>query len=61
MACQGLPLLQQGDGEDDSNYNQLLRLRGLDDNRVFDWIKRKSDKYISPDVQNEMLEVMSKM
>jgi len=59
MAHQGLPL--RGDGEDDSNYNQLLRLRGIDDVHVLDWIKKKSDKYASPDVQNEMLEVMGKM
>ena len=60
MARQGIPL--RGDGEeDDSNYTQLLRLRGLDDIRVLDWVKRKSDKYTSPDVQNEMLEIMSKM
>jgi len=59
LARQGLPL--RGDGEEnDSNYNQMLRLRGLDDIRVFDWIKKKSDKYTSPDVQNEMLEVMSR-
>ena len=59
MARQGLPL--RGDGEeDDSNYNQLLRLRGTDDARVLDWIKRKNDKYTSPDIQNEMLEILGK-
>ena len=26
---------------DDSNYNQLLRLRGTDDSGVLDWINRK--------------------
>ena len=59
MARQSLPL--RGDGEgDNSNYNQLLRLRGTDDARVLDWIKRKSDKYTSPEVQNEMLEILGK-
>ena len=58
LARQGLPL--RGDGtEDDSNYTQLLRLRGIDDLRVFDWMKRKSSKYTSADIQNEMLMVMS--
>jgi len=58
LAHQGLPL--RGDGtEDDSNYTQLLKLRGIDDPRVFDWIKRKSNKYTSADIQNEMLMVMS--
>jgi len=33
----------------------------LDDNCVLEWIKRKSNKYTSPGIQNEMLEVMSKM
>ena len=55
-----LPL--QGDvKEDDSNYSQLLRLRGTDDARVLDWIKRKSDKYTSPEFQNDMLEILGKM
>ena len=47
--------------EDDSNYNQLLRFRGTDDAHVLDWIKRKSDKYTSPHIQNEMLEILGKM
>ena len=60
IARQSLPL--RGDvEEDDSNYSQLLRLRGTDDARVLDWIKRKSDKYTSPEVQNEMLEILGKM
>ena len=60
IARQSLPL--QGDvEEDDSNYSQLLRLRGTDGARVLDWIKRKSDKYTSPEVQNEMLEILGKM
>ena len=42
-------------------HNQLFKLKGLDDIRLFDWIKRKSDKCTSPDIQNEMLEVMSKV
>jgi len=34
---------------------QLLKLRGGDDPKVFDWISRKSSKYTSPEIQNEML------
>ena len=60
IARQSLPL--QGDvKEDDSNYSQLLRLRETDDARVLDWIKRKSDKYTSPEFQNDMLEILGKM
>ena len=40
LARQGLPLWRDGT-EDDSNYTQLLKLRGIDDPRVFDWIKKK--------------------
>lgn len=58
LARQGIPLRGDGD-EDNGNYIQLLKLRGLDDHRVFDWLKKKSSKYISSDIQNEMLKVMS--
>ena len=58
LARQALPL--QGDGdESDSNYIQLLKLHGEDDPRVFEWLKKKTDKYTSADTQNEMLKVMS--
>ena len=58
LARQGLPL--RGDGDEcDSNYLQLLKLRGDDDSRVFDWLKQKMDKYTSPVMQNEMIRVMA--
>ena len=58
LARQGLPL--RGDGDEiDSNYMQLLKLRGEDDARVFEWLKRKTDKYTSSDMQNEMMKVMA--
>ncbi len=38
---------------------QLLKLRGEDDSRVFQWIKKKTDKYTSGDMQNEMIKVMA--
>ena len=52
LARQALPLRGAGD-ESDSNYIQLLKLHGEDDPRVFDLIKRKTDKYTSADMQNE--------
>ena len=58
LARQALPLRGAGD-ESDSNYMQLLKLRGEDDPRVFDWLKRKTDKYTSAEMQNEMVKIMA--
>ncbi len=58
LARQALPLRGGGD-ESNSNYMQLLKLRGEDDSRAFQWIKKKTDKYTSGDMQNEMIKVMA--
>ena len=58
LARQGLPLRGSGT-ESDSNYMQLLYLRAEDDARITDWIRKKTDKYTSGDMQNEMLKVMA--
>ena len=58
LARQGLPLRGDGD-ETDSNFVQLLKLRAEDDSRVHDWLKKKTDKYTSADMQNELLKVMA--
>ena len=58
LARQGLPLRGHGD-EGDSNFHQLLKLRSEDDPRVKTWLSKKTDKYTSADVQNEMLKVMA--
>ena len=58
LAHQGLPL--RGDGsEDDSNYIQLLNLRAIDDPRIIEWLQKRSDKYTSPVIQNEILKIMA--
>ena len=58
LAHQGLPL--RGDGsEDDSNYIRLLKLRAIDDPRINKWCQKKSDKYTSPAIQNEILKIMA--
>ena len=44
LARQGLPLCGSGH-EDDSNFIQLLKLRGTDNLRITEWIERKSSKY----------------
>ena len=43
----------------DSNFIQLLQLRACDDPGVKDWLRKKTNKYTSPEIQNEMLEVMA--
>ena len=58
LAWQGLPLRGSSQG-DDSNFIQLLKFRGTDDVRMTEWIERKSSKYTTADMQNEMLTVMS--
>ncbi len=57
LSRQGLALRGDGD-ESDSNFMQLINLRSEDDERILDWIKKKTDKYMSPLMQNEMVKVM---
>ena len=58
LARQGLSL--RGDGtEDNSNFNQLLHLRALDDPNLLTWIQKKAEKYTSPEIQNELLKIMA--
>ena len=50
----------QGDGsEENSNFVQLLRLRADDYAFIKEMINKKTDKYTSADIQNEMLKIMS--
>ena len=54
LSRQPLPL--RGDGDEmDSNFTQLLKLPGEDDPIIFEWIKKKTDKYTSGEMQNEMI------
>ena len=61
LARQGLALRGDGAGEPDSNFNQLLQLRAQDetDGKLAGWMKRKTNKYTSHDIQNEILQVMA--
>ena len=60
LARQGLA--QRGDGNEcNSNFTQLIHLRrnecaGIDVNA---WLDRRANKYTSPEVQNECLQLMS--
>ena len=58
LARQNIALRGDKD-ETDSNFIQLLHLRACDNSSVKDWLKKKADKYTSPEIQNEMLEVMA--
>ena len=55
MARQSIAI--RGDG-DDSNFIQLFKLRGEDDPKFAKWLEKKTDKYVSADIQNELLKVM---
>ena len=58
LARQGLPL--RGDGtEINSNFMQIFLLQAESDPRILEWLKRKSNRYTSPDIQNEILLLMS--
>ena len=50
LARQELPL-RGHDDETESNFFQLLKLRGEDDPRIETWLKKKTDKYTSSDIQ----------
>ena len=58
LGRQGQPIRGDGD-ESDGNYIQLLTLRGEDDSRTLDWLKRKNEKYTCAEVQNKMLQIMA--
>lgn len=58
LARQGLP--PRGDGnETDSNFTQLMNLSAKDDPQFAEWLEKKTDKYVSPNVQNELLKIMA--
>ena len=63
LARQSLPL--QGEWnlesktEEDSNFFQLLKLRSEDDEELASWLGQKSSKYRSPEIQNELIEIMA--
>ena len=58
LARQGLAFRGSGDDEN-SNFIQLLRLRGDDDDRISQWMKKNINKYISPQAQNELIQIMA--
>ena len=58
LARQGLSL--RGDSSDsDSNFMQLLQLQSVDCSELGGWLQKKTNKYTSHDVQNEILKLMA--
>ena len=58
LARQGLPLCGDGWYELNGNLNQLINLLSKEDANLATWTKKKTDKYTSKDVQNEVLRVV---
>lgn len=58
LGRQGIALRGDGD-ESDGNFLQLLTFLGENDSMAYDWAKRKQNKYISHEIQNELLKIMA--
>ena len=63
LARQGLPFRGNWDNEKgvetNSNFQQLLLLRAQDDPKLLAWMNRKKQKYTSPQIQTEILQIMA--
>jgi len=63
LARQSLPLRgswsKKEKCETNSNFRQLLLLRSEHDERLTAWLKQKTNRFDSPEIQNEMLEIMA--
>ena len=59
FARQGIALQGGGNGLADGNFCQLLHLKAVDQPHLLTWLERKSTKYTSPQIQNELLTVMA--
>ena len=57
FARQGIAI--QGKSDPESNFMQLLYLRAKDIDGLEEWLKRKTNKYTSHDIQNEILALMA--
>ena len=49
----------QGDTDDESNFIQILKLRGKDQPLLLKWSRRKEDRYTSHNIQNEIIAIMA--
>ena len=51
----------RGHISEESNFIRLMRLQANDNPQIHEWLSRKADKYTSPEIQNEILMLMSHM
>ena len=54
LGCQRLAL-----GGDSDEKIVILTLKAFDSGEITKWLKRKTNKYTSPEIQNEMLKIMA--
>lgn len=57
LARQGLAI--RGHVDSESNFKRLLHLRSDDSSELQAWVKRSSYTWTSPDIQNELIEIMA--
>ncbi len=61
LACQSLPFRGDWDkeygSEHNSNFHQMLLVRAEEELEIAQWLKRKHNKFASPEIQNEMMQV----
>ena len=57
LARQGLAF--RGHNDSNGNFIQLMKLRSLDCPQIEQWMKKKTDTYLSHDIQDELLFLMS--
>ena len=58
LGRQGLALRGE-DNNENSNFIQLLKLRSKDFPELSNWMLKKTDKYLSHDIQNEIIMIMA--
>ncbi len=58
LGRQGLALRGLHGDETNSNFIQLMKFKGEDDPHIATWLAKKANKYTSPEVQNEILQIM---
>lgn len=57
LARQGLAV--RGDNDTDSNFMQPMKLHARGDPCLTEWLEKKTNKYVSHDIQNELLKFMA--
>jgi len=57
LARQGIPI--RGHNDSDSNFVQLVKLRARDVSVLDNWINNRTQNYLSHEIQNELLHLMS--